>query len=83
MRCPRAGRQVEALPAAGNEQVIAQLDGNSSLTSESEANYPKDDLEKNIQVQIGHRPRNESNPSPRKCNRKTIHRDEGLVVALN
>ena len=37
MRCPRAGRQVEALPAAGNEQVIAQLDVNSSLTSESEA----------------------------------------------
>ena len=62
MRCPRAGRQVEAFPAAGNEQVIAQLDGNSSLTNESEANYPKDDLEKNIQVQIGHRPRNESNP---------------------
>ena len=83
MRCPRAGRQIEAFPAAGNEKVIAQLDGNSSLTSESEPNYPKDNLEKNIQVQIGHRPRNESNPSPGKCSRKTIHRDEGLVVALN
>ena len=35
---PKAGRQAELYPAAGN--VIDQLDGNSSLRSESEMNYP-------------------------------------------
>ena len=87
---PRAGRQAELYPAAGN--AIDQLDGNSSLRSESEMNYPdvhpnsnlaKNSEAYNIKVQIGNRPKNQNNPSPRNCSRKTILRDEGLVQALN
>ena len=87
---PGAGRQAELYPATGN--VIDQLDGNSSLRSESEMNYPdvppnsnlaKNSEAYNIKVQIGNRPKNQNNPSPRNCSRKTILRDEGLVQALN
>ena len=77
------GNQAELFLAAGKELLITQLDGNSSLISENEENDRKDSPANNIQVQIGHRPRHEINTSPRKCSRKTNHRDEGLVVALN